>query len=342
MKDRYNYLDAIRGIAALSVVLFHYTLNVRSEVESSLFGHYYYLLLDDYFDLGKWGVIMFFMLSGMLIPYSIKGDTLLDIKIFSIGRFFRLYPVYWISVLIGGVIFHKEISVILVNLSMFQQFIGIENVIGLYWTLQIELIFYFLIAFGFYFKCLKEERNQFYAAVFFMMISLVFAFLRYWLEMKLPIAAPLAISIMLFGTIWKRHVLDRSILAKKYVRKYIVFFVPALILTCHFGYSLDFGYNENPVKYFLTYSLGVLSFCVLSDRVKIGGAFFVYLGRISYSLYLFHPIIWELVEGMNFKSILIEIFVSIILTIFVSHVLYELVERTFIKIGKAVVNTLSR
>ena len=30
----------------------------------------------------------------------------------------------------------------LANLTMLQQFAGIENVIGLYWTLQIELIFY--------------------------------------------------------------------------------------------------------------------------------------------------------------------------------------------------------
>jgi len=60
MKQRYYELDAIRGIAALMVVLFHYTVG---------YGQIYGYSIDPAFtfELGKYGVLLFFMVSGFVI-----------------------------------------------------------------------------------------------------------------------------------------------------------------------------------------------------------------------------------------------------------------------------------
>ena len=77
--SRYKELDALRGIAALIVVLFHFTM----EREQAKLG----------FELGVTGVDLFFIISGFVIYMTInKVSTTLE---FVINRFTRLFPVYW-------------------------------------------------------------------------------------------------------------------------------------------------------------------------------------------------------------------------------------------------------
>jgi hypothetical protein len=78
-----------------------------------------------------------------VIPFSLKNKGFRD---FWISRFFRLYPAYWLSillvVLVGGSI--PAVLTLVINVTMLQKFVGFPDMIGVYWTLQIELIFYML------------------------------------------------------------------------------------------------------------------------------------------------------------------------------------------------------
>lgn len=336
-RKRYNHLDAIRGISAISVVVFHYTLDLRNELDYTYIGKIYFDILDNYFDLGKWGVIMFFLLSGMVIPFSIKGHTIKDIKKFWVSRVFRLYPVYWVSVILGFILFERDVLTTLVNFSMFQQFFGIENVIGLYWTLQIELVFYFLVAFGFYFKLVYNPKGQYYASIIFVSIALVLSIFRYYLEVKFPVALPLSISVMFIGSIWSNYVLATSAKdAKMYLFKLARVFIPIFILTCYFGYSKNFGFHENPLKYVLTYLAGIASFFLFSQLFRINKGIFVFLGQISYSLYLFHPLTWRFYEIMNVKNNVVLFVASLLTAIVISKLLYEYVEKKGVILGRKV------
>ena len=79
-------LDALRGIAAFSVVLFHYTARY-----DSIYGHSNRLLFK--FNYGHLGVNLFFIISGFVIFMTLdRTKSVID---FVVARFSRLYPAYW-------------------------------------------------------------------------------------------------------------------------------------------------------------------------------------------------------------------------------------------------------
>src|SRR4030095_2287642 len=91
-KIRIGELDALRGLAALAVMIFHYTGHYGKNV-----GHVDRPLLE--LALGNYGVQLFFMISGFVIFMTIeKTRTAMD---FVVTRFSRLYPAYWASLLIA-------------------------------------------------------------------------------------------------------------------------------------------------------------------------------------------------------------------------------------------------
>ncbi|MFZ1006070.1 MAG: acyltransferase, partial [Candidatus Sulfotelmatobacter sp.] len=89
---RIPQLDGLRGIAVLSVVLFHYVLSIP--FPSGGAGARF----QDCFRLGVYGVDLFFVLSGFLI-----GGILLDsraspryFRTFYLRRFHRIFPLYYL------------------------------------------------------------------------------------------------------------------------------------------------------------------------------------------------------------------------------------------------------
>lgn len=145
---RLKSLDMLRGLAAILVVLFHYTTRF-SEIYPNYGG-------GAAVSFGHVGVQVFFLISGYVIFMSlerIRGQGA-GIAEFAKARVLRLYPLFWISVLLTfsfvaifglpgrEVGFHDAI----LNLTMIPRLIGAEYVDGVYWTLEVELIFYFWIA----------------------------------------------------------------------------------------------------------------------------------------------------------------------------------------------------
>jgi peptidoglycan/LPS O-acetylase OafA/YrhL len=141
---RITELDSLRGIAALAVVLFHYTVRYGQVYEQPS-----ELLLR--FNNGYLGVNLFFIISGFVIFMTLeKTRHGLD---FVVSRFSRLYPTYWSAVLITffmiGVLGlpGREVSTaeMTVNLTMVPELFHVRPVDGVYWTLQVELFFYLLM-----------------------------------------------------------------------------------------------------------------------------------------------------------------------------------------------------
>src|SRR5262245_59868150 len=84
-------LDALRGLAALLVVLFHiFTAPQAGEARrvAALFSSV---------DIGHLGVCLFFIVSGYVIPLSLDR---LALGVFWWRRFVRLYPCYWLSIVL--------------------------------------------------------------------------------------------------------------------------------------------------------------------------------------------------------------------------------------------------
>jgi len=146
-KQRLQFLDAVRGIAALTVAVQHF-------VEQLSPG--YLKWSHEVFRPGQWGVILFFVSSGFIIPVSLERYR--SVTRFWIGRFFRLYPLYWALSGAALALFAVDrfglvdeyklhwVRASAANATMAQEFIGQPHILGQAWTLSYELVFYALVS----------------------------------------------------------------------------------------------------------------------------------------------------------------------------------------------------
>ena len=136
----------MRGLAALAVTFYHFTSTGYDRLyprDDNLF-----LFLA----VGHQAVSLFFMISGFVILMTL--DRTKTISDFAVSRVTRLYPAFWISVLLTFAVVRlcglpgREASAVdlLVNLTMLQHLLDFTAVDGVYWTLHCELCFYVLMA----------------------------------------------------------------------------------------------------------------------------------------------------------------------------------------------------
>lgn len=140
-KRRLTELDALRGIGALAVVIFHYTTRFHEKfpdaphVPFGFFG-------------GNYRVLLFFAISGFAIFFTL--DKVRTVPDFLLNRFSRLYPAYWVAMLLtltveylGRVTALQIPSLdIVANVTMLEGFVFLQAVDGAYWTLTVEIAFY--------------------------------------------------------------------------------------------------------------------------------------------------------------------------------------------------------
>jgi peptidoglycan/LPS O-acetylase OafA/YrhL len=153
-RPRLAFLDGLRLVAAISVAGYHYTVSWRVDGISP---PVHFLPTASQFTIyGFLGVELFFLISGFVICMSSWGRTLGD---FFTSRVTRLYPAYWVCILItalvvtlipvvGGVPVSGQPSLeqIAINMTMLQEPMGVTSVDTVYWTLFVELRFYLIFA----------------------------------------------------------------------------------------------------------------------------------------------------------------------------------------------------
>lgn len=144
-------LDAIRAISCLNLLLFHFTW-----VYQEKYG--FASSLGFTFPYGKYGVQLFFMLSGMVNAMTLlskrkPGD-------FLAARCIRILPSYWLVILLNVLLFalvpmYREtptLDATAANLTTMPGLFGYTNMEPVTWTLQVEMLFYaflmLLLVFG--------------------------------------------------------------------------------------------------------------------------------------------------------------------------------------------------
>ncbi|EGX57504.1 hypothetical protein SZN_22571 [Streptomyces zinciresistens K42] len=151
-EPRLRALDGLRLLAALMVAAYHY--GGRGGEVSTAWGasaRQEFPTLSSWFAYGCLGVQIFFVISGFVICMSGWGRSLTS---FFASRASRLLPAYWAAVIIVTAVFalpvvaYKTVSPsdALVNLTMLQQPLGADRVLGVCWTLWAEVRFYALFA----------------------------------------------------------------------------------------------------------------------------------------------------------------------------------------------------
>lgn len=143
--DRLRELDALRGLAALAVVLYHYTYFIQFMVPGTALPHLQLRWGDD-------GVKLFFAISAFAMLATLERTPTLGA--FAQARARRLLPEYWLAMILTGIVAwtlgptRLAVTPIewLANLPLMQKLTGVPMVDGVYWTLNVEVIFYALIA----------------------------------------------------------------------------------------------------------------------------------------------------------------------------------------------------
>lgn len=97
---RIEAVDALRGICALAVVLYHYAIRYDALVGFSGAPNPAFDL-DASPELRHWGmfpVYVFFTISGFVISMTLARVK--TVGEFALAQFSRIYPAYWVAVLI--------------------------------------------------------------------------------------------------------------------------------------------------------------------------------------------------------------------------------------------------
>lgn len=166
-------LDAIRALTCLNLLLFHYTYVYQNKYgfESEL---------GFSFPYGKYGVQLFFMLSGLvnaltLIKKRKPGE-------FIASRCIRIFPSYWLVIFLNVVLFscltmYNETATFwgtVSNLTTMPQLLGHPNMEPVTWTLQVEMLFYLFLMGTFALGLLDKPMRTMMFAITVCLVSCTF------------------------------------------------------------------------------------------------------------------------------------------------------------------------
>jgi peptidoglycan/LPS O-acetylase OafA/YrhL len=284
--NRLRELDALRGLAAIAVVFFHYSMD---HAETTFL-----------FRFGATGVDLFFMISGFVILMSL--EKIRSGKDFIINRFARLYPTYWASVtftLIALYVFKsiehgQEFDIYwkeyFANLTMFQYYLNFQDLDGPYWTMIIEMVFYMTMLLLFYTKALRF-------VVPILLGVAVCGVLLAQLHWESPATQDLFHYYPLLGSL--PLFLAGIVFYRLYTKQLNPWLCYGALLVCYVSELLLFEYvvrsrgSVRQIEYavILAVFFGAFILFVHHKLRFIVNPVTLFLGKISYALYLVHQFI---------------------------------------------------
>jgi len=318
--QRFHTLDFLRGIAAMLVVFVH---NYKTGIKS----------LDEAQNYGHLGVKIFFVISGFIIPYILfkSGYVWKDSFQFLLKRMVRIVFPAWITLILAilfhffmklkdGELFSIAPAQLITNLLFIPEFFGYKWFMPIFWTLAIEFQFYMIICVIFPFII----HSNFFIKCF--SLGLLGCSYLLFERMNLSILIMRG-SIFAHGVFFVFGILvfllrEKQISVKQCFFLFIVFSITGL-------YQSDL----------INIGTGVITSIIISF-FYINIPFFNYLGNISYSLYLLHPLVIIMSEPILTKFLpifkdkpfnVLGMFIYTLCCIFAAHFYCKVVEKPFIK-----------
>lgn len=344
MNQRLVQIDVLRGLAAVLVVVAHSSEYFTARALALGHGVGFDTLVRT-FDFGRIGVVLFFTVSGFVVANSLSAPDS-KIRHFLARRFFRLYPLYWFSMLLAYFFWtspQPDVAMILANLSMFPSLWSAKAMLGLYWTLEVELVFYLLAV------LLVLGGGLFRPAVLAVAMLALLAIFALVMFGLLPSPAtlewksfPYNLMYMLFGVLWF-NTTGQGGQATGWRRA--VFWGSLLLLMAPPMFSLlkyASSHSADDLRLGLAYPLAVALFAaVYFTKAQWLGAL-VKLGVISYSMYLMHLFVLVFVARYVTPEVVPQTWLTLPgyvvlclgLTVLFCTFTYNLVERPWIGFAK--------
>jgi peptidoglycan/LPS O-acetylase OafA/YrhL len=369
--QRYEELDSLRGLAAVSVVLFHLLPVIPSFTWLEKLNNTPLFI----FWAGHEAVILFFMLSGFVLALPYLNNRASSYKDYLIKRVCRIYIPWLVSFAL--VIFCMS-SFYKIDLTKLSFWFDTDVT-----PIPIDSLLNHIFLLG-EFQSFKFNMVV-WSLVHEMRVSLIFPALMYLLIMKYSwkrnIAIALTGSILFFFfyvLCLKLFKYDATKLQTSYLLTlhYIAFFIIGALLAKHRSVFQKWYGKLSQISKVMLAGAGVLSytysgwfpkislshlfiikdwtiaigctifmiFCLHSKTVKFIMTFkpVKFVGRISYSLYLYHLIVsLSLVNVLHGKITMgLIIFISFVSSFIVASIMY-LVEKKSISLGRTLTKTTS-
>lgn len=330
-------LNGIRAIAAIAVIFSHIGIGLQAYGMKS-FGEY---ALADY------GVTFFFGLSGFLITYLLmkEKDKLKDISIkkFYIRRILRIWPLYYfalvITILILGLKANEISWMYFAMMPNIAYISGMKmKLLGHYWSVGVEEQFY--LFWPWFVKIIKKP----------LLIISLFAVLFFVSKIIVNLYAPqssvmsflhktrfdcLALGGIAATLLLKRNALFLMICKSKIAE--IASWVVILLIALGKFHILSVLNHEVATIVILVIIINQVDNS--KKLISLENKVFDYLGKISYGLYIYNPLVIYLVSlvlknyhsSNHFLNLIAIYVVNIFFIIVVSHLSYFYFEKQFLK-----------
>jgi peptidoglycan/LPS O-acetylase OafA/YrhL len=319
---RVREIDSLRGVFAISVLAFHFFYRYDSYFTARPDNPFLSREPSVYEDfLGLIPVYFFFIISGFVITLTLERvPSAVD---FAFARFSRLYPAYWASIFLTSAILlalpmpqlERTPFEIAVNLTMIQSVFNIPHVDGVYWSLYVELCFYLF--------------------VFFLRFFDVWRYLP-------RILIVWAITAVGYGFFDQKLNPVPTVIVDIFVLAYAHFFIAGMVF---YRVGKQGGFHpldwvllalctvSAMLRYPMEISLSIVGAFVVFGLVVTGHARILatqpllYLGSISYSLYLIHQNIGYAIINHLDQPFWIETVIATVVAIVLSSGITYLIER---------------
>lgn len=301
MPKRYDGLLGLRGIGATMIIAYHmYLLN--DYVGASAFG-------DRTVGIGGVFVQLFFMLSSfsLMCGYAEKiknGD--IEWGTFYKNRFIKLAPTFY-TALIAHLLLNacahvkNPIASIIGTASLLYALMpsNQESIVMAGWALGIEVVFY--LFFPAFFEFTKTRVRSLFTLVGSILLYLSYNF-YYGVGIEnnhiniIYQLFPFALGAFLYHCISCMENINEK------ARKKIAFFQHVILFLLFVGWGYWF---QGRLIVCIAFSLVIIRQIMYTD-IFTTNRFVMWLGKISYEMYLFHMIVYRILYSLNLNALLNE------------------------------------
>jgi peptidoglycan/LPS O-acetylase OafA/YrhL len=312
---------------------------------------------------GGFGVTIFFFLSGFLITTLMRLEyerlRSVNMKHFWLRRLLRIWPPFYLVLLTGvaaalifqpGTLSAGAVRALLLHFTnywtVWHGFDGQPDGTGVYWSLAIEEHFY--LVFPWVYVAMQRARltHRDQALLLWGLCALVLLwrvvliFILHAPQPRTYLATDTRIDSILFGcalAVWNNPVIDPPTGRDATLKYYLL---PAALLTLGACIVIRGDGFRETLRYSLQGAALTLVF-VSAIRFQKWGAFrllnwkpVMFLGTISYSLYLIHQTVLIKVQGLTYPHRLPQAVLSLLIATGIAWGIYQLIEKPCAKLRR--------
>lgn len=351
--ERVDSIDHLRGILAVTIMIYHYIA----------WSFPNWMSPDSLISvLGYYGVSAFFVISGisLAIAYDGRLATFQDAMIFFRRRIFRIVPLYWLAVsstiilaIYANIFWNKPYKFtmedVIANYLMSFSF-GHSNALAAGgWSIGNEIFFYLCFPLLFWLTCKSAKWA-------IATVTCSFIFLSIWAFIIVPsnpdplikwdsyIQNMNQLFFFVAGVTAGRYI--KSEIFNKRISYTLLLIALTLLSTTNVIIRSDLIANWHRIILSCATLLLVISVYQINwNSSAFLGQALRFLGLISYSLYMLHPLVRSAVRILGEPigiSPIMTLIVSVTVTIVASWISYKLIEIPGIRLGKIIEQHLNR